>query len=79
MGRGVRCGATTARDDHPMADELEFTCPRCGEGVVEDVYGPCGPCREVLRTTLGRAGRAVEQTEYEPKVNVTPNAVATKD
>jgi hypothetical protein len=62
-----------------MAEELEFTCPRCGEGVVEDFYGPCGPCRDVLRSTLGSAGRSVEQAEYEPKMNVTPNAVATKD
>jgi hypothetical protein len=42
-------------------------------------YGPCGPCRDALRSTLGVAPRAVEVAEYEPKMNVTPNAVALKD
>ena len=28
---------------------------------------------------LGGEARAVEQEAYEPKMNVTPNAVATKD
>ena len=32
-----------------------------------------------LRATFAQEGRIVEVDEYEPKVNVTPNAVATKD
>jgi hypothetical protein len=58
---------------------MEFDCPRCRNAVVEEFYGPCGDCRTHLRATLGSAGRVVEVAEYEPKMNVTPNAVALKD
>ncbi len=63
-----------------MADEtLEFTCPRCQLAVAEPFYGPCSSCRTTLRATVGGEARAVEAADYEPKMNVTPNAVATKD
>jgi hypothetical protein len=64
-----------------MADVelLSFTCPRCGEAVDETFYGPCGTCRDTLRATLGGDAREVEAATYEPKMNVTPNAVALKD
>lgn len=65
-----------------MADveELAFTCPRCQTDVAEAFYGPCTACREQLRATLGAApGADVVAAEYEPKMNVTPNAVALKD
>jgi hypothetical protein len=42
-------------------------------------YGPCEWCREQLRATFRNEGRVVELAEYEPKMNVTPNAVALKD
>ena len=42
-------------------------------------YGPCDTCREALRSTFRAEGRVIAVAEYEPKVNVTPNAVATKD
>jgi hypothetical protein len=42
-------------------------------------YGPCATCREELRATMGASPRHVEVAEYEPKMNVTPNAVALKD
>jgi hypothetical protein len=42
-------------------------------------YGPCSSCRDELRRTLGVESRDVEAVAYEPKMNVTPNAVATKD
>ena len=32
-----------------------------------------------LRTTLAREAKTVDVAEYAPKMNVTPNAVATKD
>jgi len=32
-----------------------------------------------LRTKFMGEGRVVEVAEYEPKMNVTPNAVALKD
>ena len=54
-------------------------CPRCGALVEERFYGPCGGCREQLRAAFRTEGRAVDVAEYEPKMNVTPNAVATKD
>jgi hypothetical protein len=63
-----------------MADEATtFTCPRCGEAATEEYYGPCGSCRAVLRAVVGSVGRAVDVAAYEPKMNVTPNAVATKE
>lgn len=56
-----------------------FTCPRCGSEVTEPYYGPCDGCRATLRATVGGEARSVEVGDYEPKMNVTPNAVATKD
>jgi hypothetical protein len=61
------------------ADALEFTCPRCGGEVHERFYGPCGTCRSALRSTQGAEAREVEADVYEPKMNVTPNAVALKE
>jgi hypothetical protein len=58
---------------------LDFDCPRCGASISADFYGPCDPCRTSLRESLGTDGRDVDVEEYEPKMNVTPNAVATKD
>lgn len=58
---------------------LDFTCPRCSLAVSARFYGPCDDCRTSLRATQGTEARAVEAVEYEPKMNVTPNAVATKD
>ena len=55
-----------------------FACPRCGSQTDETYYGPCTSCRAELRATMG--GDAKDLTvEYEPKMNVTPNAVALKD
>lgn len=56
-----------------------FDCPRCQAPATEVYYGPCQRCRDELRQSLGSRGRAVAPTEYEPKLNVTPNAVALKD
>ena len=58
---------------------MHLTCPRCGHDVDERYYGPCTACRDELRAAFQREGRVVEVAEYEPKMNVTPNAVATKD
>ncbi len=60
----------------------ELICPRCGTGDgAGRFYGPCEACRTELRVKF--AGRAVEvaagREAYEPKPNVTPNFVATKD
>ena len=58
---------------------LEFACPRCAAAVADAFYGPCQACRAELRATLGGEARDVEVEAYEPKMNVTPNFVATKD
>ena len=39
----------------------------------------CPRCRDELRASLAREAKDVEVAEYEPKMNVTPNAVALKD
>lgn len=56
-----------------------FDCPRCGTAVAERFWGPCEACRSQLRATYGGPAREVEAEAYVPKVNVTPNAVATRD
>ena len=58
---------------------LDFTCPRCQAPASARFYGPCDSCRAQLVATLGGAARDVEVAAYEPKMNVVPNAVATKD
>jgi hypothetical protein len=64
----------------PMTEDLlDVTCPRCGEPRAVRFYGPCDECRVALRSSLGSEGRDVTVEAYEPKMNVTPNAVATKD
>lgn len=56
-----------------------YECPRCGAQVVSPFYGPCETCRGVLRATITTEAEDVGVADYEPKMNVTPNAVATKD
>ncbi|MBW8825090.1 MAG: hypothetical protein JF603_01895 [Acidobacteria bacterium] len=58
---------------------LDFDCPRCHRPVSEELYGPCAPCRDELRSTMQRAARSMAAADYEPKMNVVPNQVATKE
>lgn len=58
-----------------MAETTSFDCPRCATATTAAFYGPCDACRAVLRSTLGGQGREVAVAEYEPKMNVTPNAI----
>ena len=60
-------------------DLLAVCCPRCATEVSERFYGPCLSCRSELRAKFVTEGRVVQLAEYEPKMNVTPNAVALKD
>lgn len=61
-------------------DHVHITCPRCDRSDVEvRFYGPCDDCRQELRTAFAADGRTIEVPRYEPKMNVTPNAVAFKD
>ncbi len=60
--------------------DLSFDCPRCGTPVTERVYGPCpNCCVELQNTVTGERDDAAVAPEFEPKMNVTPNAVALKD
>jgi hypothetical protein len=63
----------------PVPSTRTFACPRCAEAVEESWYGPCSACRQDLRASLRGEARARATADYEPKMNVTPNAVATKD
>lgn len=60
-------------------DVLDFACPRCAIPVNERFYGPCSSCREQLRATMAGEARDIDVAAYEPKMNVVPNQVATKD
>ena len=60
-----------------MADPFE--CPRCHVSVAAEFYGPCESCRAELRVKYAAEQTEVEVAEYEPRMNVTPNAVALKD
>ena len=57
-----------------------FTCPRCAREVEERLYGPCSTCRDELGITMRRMDQTPgAASEYVPKMNVTPNQVATKE
>jgi hypothetical protein len=58
---------------------VEFSCPRCQAAIDDEYYGPCSTCRTDLAAKFAGLGRSVDVAEYEPKMNVTPNAVALKD
>jgi hypothetical protein len=57
----------------------DLACPRCSNPLDQEHYGPCESCRLELRAMYAGRARAVEATAYDPKMNVTPNAVALKD
>lgn len=59
--------------------EQTFDCPRCSTQFEAPYYGICGRCVEELRAVYADRARDVETEAYEPKMNVTPNAVALKD
>ena len=59
---------------------MQFFCPRCETEVDQDFYAPCTDmCIPELRAKYESDGQEVQFGEYEPKMNVTPNSVATKD
>jgi hypothetical protein len=58
---------------------VNFVCPRCDRAVEARFYGPCDTCRDDLRARSVREAKVIELAEYEPKMNVTPNAVALKE
>lgn len=58
---------------------LQFDCPRCGHAVDQPYYGPCERCLGELRLRYQAERTEMAEVTYEPKMNVTPNAVALKD
>jgi len=60
-------------------DLLDFVCPRCRQSTSHRFYGPCPACVQQLRETVRNDAVDVIAPEYEPKMNVTPNAVALKE
>ena len=66
-------------DLHVGDEALDVQCPRCGTSARLRFYGPCDECRRQLRVAYAGEARDVEAAAYEPKMNVTPNAVALKD
>ncbi len=62
-----------------LEHDLAHDCPRCGQAVRQRYYGPCGTCRADLADRFAGRAREVEVADYEPKVNVTANAVAMRD
>jgi hypothetical protein len=62
-------------DDTP----LEIDCPRCGSSVSQRFYGPCPSCVGQLRASQRSDGGDYTAAEYEPKMNVVPNQIASKD
>lgn len=63
----------------PVPQQQTFACPRCGTEATEAWFGPCTTCRQDLHAVYAGLARDVSTAAYEPKMNVTPNAVATKD
>jgi NMD protein affecting ribosome stability and mRNA decay len=60
-------------------DPIAMPCMRCGNSRPMRFYGLCSDCRAELHARFDRDARTIEVAEYEPKMNVTPNAVAVKD
>jgi hypothetical protein len=53
-------------------------CMRCGKEAMMRFAGPCPDCVTELRAKFEGVARDVGD-EYVPKMNVTPNAVASKE
>lgn len=58
---------------------IPMECMRCHRTEPMRFYGVCTTCRAELQAAFSRDEREIEVAAYEPKVNVTPNAVALKD
>ncbi|HWG73418.1 MAG TPA: hypothetical protein VG184_05120 [Acidimicrobiales bacterium] len=61
-------------------DSTAYVCPRCGSDVAERFYGPCTGCREALVASQHSVPAGSTATQhFEPRANVVPNHVATRD
>ena len=77
-GAGWTATGTVISTPSPAPD-LDFRCPRCQRQSAHRFYGPCPSCVGELRATLRSDAAEILAPEYEPKMNVTPNAVALKE
>src|SRR5262249_10248528 len=72
-------------DPHDVTDAVDletpipFDCLRCGTVEPMRFRGLCARCRAEVVSAYQREARDIEVAAYEPKMNVTPNAVALKD
>lgn len=74
----------TVFEEPARFDLSSFACPRCSTLMSADAYGPCPSCVAELSANQrseasGDGAGGTGNTAYEPKMNVTPNAVALKD
>jgi hypothetical protein len=66
--------------DEPLdLTPIDLACLRCRRTVPMRFAGLCPACRDELRAKFDVEAREIAVPEYEPKRNVTPNAVATPD
>jgi hypothetical protein len=65
--------------DLATLEPMTVTCPRCSRSVQVRLYGPCAECVAELHAKYAGEAREVETADYVPKMNVTPNAIATKE
>jgi hypothetical protein len=64
---------------HVDLTPIDMVCMRCRRSAPMRFAGMCTACRDELYAKYPGVGRDVEVAGYEPKMNVTPNAVALKD
>lgn len=60
-------------------DYSSFPCPRCKTDMSAPEYRPCDSCLAELKANQRGESGGAEAAAFEPKMNVTPNAVAMKD
>lgn len=79
----LRPSVTPSHDREPTVlpdiEPRSRPCMRCGRASTSRFYGCCGECTDELNAKYPGIARDVTAAAYEPKMNVTPNAVALKD
>jgi hypothetical protein len=58
---------------------LVYNCPRCNMHTEQRDYGPCFRCIEELRVKMNLEKKNDVAADYIPKMNVVPNAIASKE
>lgn len=69
----------TVFPERTQFDLSSYTCPRCQKTMSADSYAPCQDCIAELKASQQSEASGDGPAAYEPKMNVTPNAVALKD